>query len=223
MRYALTKLFDAYDCQATLTTEPVDFRQLNRISFHVFTTGTPQWDLHLEGSNDGYNWSVVSPVTPVTAFSTPILSIADSLAFGWIRAVFTFTGPSVGTLSVVAFMQGNKNRYTQDAVIAEDATTNPQTEPIDISSAKNLTFQILLDGTASGTLNAEISNDKETWFSILGGPQPLSAPLSTYGFGPSKISYMWLRFTYVNSAGAGNIVVNLKTNGNGRETSPPIR
>jgi len=87
------------------------------------TSGSAQWDLHLEASFDGNtNWFTIGPVMKVLQTSTT-LYMSTQGAFPYIRANFAIN-PSGGACAVTAYYGGSINGYPTSSAPASSRNDN---------------------------------------------------------------------------------------------------
>jgi hypothetical protein len=102
-----------------------------------------------------------------------------------------------------------------------NASVNQQSAIIDASQVYAISAQIVVTGTAAGTVNIQYSND---FVGNMAVPQPVnfsvvpSTTLAVSGAGVYSIPrvelcYRWLKIVYVASSGTGTITVNSNTLG----------
>ena len=105
-------------------------------------------------------------------------------------------------------------RVLQETIInAVDATTNPTSIAIDASQWVAASIQGYVTSSASGTLNFQASNEATAptnWVTLVSVAMTSSNPgmLVIY-----PCTYNFVRATWTNSSGTGNLTVNLKSDG----------
>jgi hypothetical protein len=94
----------------------------------------------------------------------------------------------------------------------QDTTTNPESEPTDVSQCDNILYQLKVDSTVDGSVEVLFCNDRvlQTW-SVF-EPLDFGAPLTVVG--SSDTDYMiemnlkgikFLKLKFTDNSGTGNI------------------
>lgn len=105
---AAAKLFDAYDCAATQTSDAFPLHGANRWSAQVeLTNADVAGTLVFQVSDDGVTWHTVSglSITITAAVAVSQLTDKDLLA-RYVRAVFTRSAGTTGNALTVTLARG---------------------------------------------------------------------------------------------------------------------
>lgn len=117
MRILNETLLTAGDASGSLTSGPLLLAYAFGYAVQGTFTGTPAGTFLLQGSNDPVpnaqfvetaptNWSVIAGSSTAISTSGTVLINAQGTYYNWVRAVFTATGGSAGTLTVIGNTKG---------------------------------------------------------------------------------------------------------------------
>jgi hypothetical protein len=112
-----------------------------------------------------------------------------------------------------------------NTIQAKDASVNQTSAvPMDISSVVAASAQVVMTGTAAGTVKIQVSNDAPNstevsgvpnvtnWSDVSGASVNVSGA-GTYLIPVINISYQYMQIVYTKGSGTGTITVNVKTIG----------